>query len=94
MVPSIRPAELDDCFAMQNTNLHCLPENYTLKYYWYHHMCWPQNLFVAEDDSVVGYVLAKMDEEVPQNGHITSISVLRSHRKLGIAQKLMLAARE
>ena len=31
------------------------------------------------------------DEEVP-HGHITSLSVLRSHRKLGLASKLMLAA--
>ena len=28
------------------------------------------------------------------HGHITSISVLRSHRKLGIASKLMLASHQ
>ncbi|PWY83256.1 N-terminal acetyltransferase A complex catalytic subunit ard1 [Aspergillus sclerotioniger CBS 115572] len=41
---------------------------------------------------VVGYVLAKMEEEptdgVP-HGHITSISVMRTHRRLGIAERLM-----
>jgi len=41
---------------------------------------------------VVGYVLAKMEEEptdgVP-HGHITSLSVMRTHRRLGIAERLM-----
>jgi ribosomal protein S18 acetylase RimI-like enzyme len=43
---------------------------------------------------IVGYVLAKQDEEDEdgakvEHGHITSLSVLRSHRKLGIANSLM-----
>nr|XP_013813898.1 PREDICTED: N-alpha-acetyltransferase 10-like [Apteryx mantelli mantelli] len=40
---------------------------------------------------IVGYVLAKMEEDpddVP-HGHITSLAVKRSHRRLGLAQKLM-----
>jgi len=34
-----------------------------------------------------GYVLAKMEEDTtqPKHGHITSLSVLRTHRKRGIA---------
>lgn len=50
---------------------------------------------MAEDcnKKIVGYVLAKIEEESEGtnkiHGHITSISVLRSHRKLGIANKLM-----
>ena len=37
-----------------------------------------------------GYVLAKMeDEEDDAHGHITSLAVLRSHRKLGLATHLM-----
>mmetsp|Transcript_22959 Transcript_22959/g.3782 ORF Transcript_22959/g.3782 Transcript_22959/m.3782 type:complete len:103 (-) Transcript_22959:230-538(-) len=76
----------------------CLPENYNLKYYYYHILSWPSLLHVAEDNGkIVGYVLSKMDDETPNeevdnHGHITSISVLRSHRKLGIATKLMQAA--
>jgi peptide alpha-N-acetyltransferase len=76
----------------------CLPENYNLKYYFYHILSWPQLLHVADDDGkIVGYVLAKMEDENPEeraavHGHITSISVLRSHRKLGLATKLMQAA--
>ncbi len=47
---------------MQNTNLMCLPENYNLRYYYYHMLSWPQLVQVAEDGEgkVVGYVLAKM----------------------------------
>ncbi len=43
------------------------------------------------DGRVVGYVLAKMeeDETKPPHGHITSLAVLRTHRKRGIATMLM-----
>jgi ribosomal protein S18 acetylase RimI-like enzyme len=68
------------------------------RYYLYHHLSWPQLIYVAEETNpncrggakIVGYVLAKMEEDaaVP-HGHITSLAVLRSHRKLGLATKLM-----
>lgn len=66
----------------------------------YHLMSWSFLAHVAVDDStgkIVGYVLAKMEEEsnskdFVHHGHITSISVLRDYRKLGIATKLMRAA--
>lgn len=49
-----------------------------------------------EYPKVVGYVLAKMEEEpvdgVP-HGHITSLSVMRTHRRLGIAERLMRMSR-
>lgn len=63
-------------------------------------MTWPGLSFVAEDEKgrVVGYILAKIDEETkegePPHGHVTSISVLRSYRRLGIAKKLMLQSQE
>jgi N-alpha-acetyltransferase 10/11 len=45
----------------------------------------------------VGYVLAKMEEEpadgIP-HGHITSLSVMRTHRRLGLAEKLMRQSRK
>jgi N-alpha-acetyltransferase 10/11 len=124
--------KVEDLPNMQRANLTCLPENYQMKYYFYHLMSWPQLSYVAEDTKgrIVGYVLAKMyifatktihsipirfkrypfycefplthlqinprdeeeqkDKRVVQHGHITSIAVLRSHRKLGIATKLML----
>jgi peptide alpha-N-acetyltransferase len=52
----------EDLLNMQHCNLLNLPENYQMKYYFYHGLSWPQLSFVAEDDkgSIVGYVLAKM----------------------------------
>lgn len=91
---NIRNARPDDLMNMQHCNLLCLPENYQMKYYFYHGLSWPQLSYVAEDDAgkIVGYVLAKMEEDpedsVP-HGHITSLAVKRSHRRLGLAQKLM-----
>jgi peptide alpha-N-acetyltransferase len=83
--------------VIQECNISCLQENYTFKYYYYHVLSWPDLLYVAEDIStkkVVGYVLAKVDDEDESEnkevrGHITSISVLRDYRRLGIAKRLM-----
>lgn len=44
---TIRQATINDIQAMQNANLHNLPENYQLKYYMYHILSWPQASFVA-----------------------------------------------
>ncbi|GAB5031535.1 n-terminal acetyltransferase complex ard1 subunit [Nannochloropsis oceanica] len=91
----IRQAKAEDLLQIQAANLWCLPENYQMKYYFYHILSWPQLLYVAEDHRrrIVGYVLAKMEEDaaVP-HGHITSLAVLRTHRKCGIATKLMQAS--
>ena len=52
-------------------------------------------LFVAEDHlgKIVGYVLAKLEDEDKKEdeiqGQITSLSVLRTYRRLGVASKLM-----
>jgi len=96
----LRPSDIPH---VQQTNITNLPENYFLKYYLYHALSWPQLSWVAVDLShppktpfdppkIVGYVLAKMEEEpadgVP-HGHITSLSVMRTHRRLGLAEKLM-----
>lgn len=98
---TIRPATTVDLVEMQSCNLFNLPENYNLKYWVYHCASWEHLPQVAVDEStgkVVGYVLAKMEDDSaenkgkPANGHITSISVLRDYRKLGIAAKLMRAA--
>ena len=54
--------QANDLLEVQNSNLWCLPENYQMKYYYYHIMTWPQLLYVAEarGGKIVGYVLAKM----------------------------------
>ena len=89
---------MSDLAAIQACNLWCLPENYHMKYYFYHAISWSQLLHVADDNGkIVGYVLAKMEEEDPakpneRHGHITSLAVLRTHRKMGLATKLMRVA--
>ncbi|KAK9466083.1 acyl-CoA N-acyltransferase [Lipomyces arxii] len=91
----IRQATVADLPGMQNANLTNLPENYVMRYYLYHALSWPQASFVATDASgkkIVGYVLAKMEEEPTdgvQHGHVTSLSVMRTYRRMGVAGKLM-----
>jgi peptide alpha-N-acetyltransferase len=99
----IRLLRSTDIPHVQQTNITNLPENYFCKYYMYHALSWPQLSYVAVDVSrpkktpydapkIVGYVLAKMEEDpadgIP-HGHITSLSVMRTHRRLGLAEKLM-----
>ncbi|KAM0711922.1 hypothetical protein Q7P35_001292 [Cladosporium inversicolor] len=99
----IRLLHPSDIPHVQTTNITNLPENYFCKYYMYHQLSWPQLSYVAVDVSrpkktpydapkIVGYVLAKMEEDPQdgiQHGHITSLSVMRTHRRLGLAEKLM-----
>ncbi|KAF9051369.1 acyl-CoA N-acyltransferase [Panaeolus papilionaceus] len=100
----IRQAKVEDLMGMQACNLQNLPENYAMRFWVYHLMTWPQISFVAEDSKgkIVGYVLAKIDQpdrdddnkDAHIHGHVNSISVLRSYRRLGLANKLMLLAQE
>ena len=56
--------------------------------------------YINKGEKIVGYVLAKLnDDEEPEpendvknstTGHVTSLSVMRTYRKLGIAEKLMM----
>ncbi|KAI5808876.1 N-acetyltransferase complex ARD1 subunit [Peziza echinospora] len=97
----LRPSDIPH---VQTANITNLPENYFCKYYLYHALSWPQLSYVAVDVSggddspykvprIVGYVLAKMEEDPAPgdqpHGHITSLSVMRTHRKLGLAERLM-----
>ncbi|KAG8731887.1 N-terminal acetyltransferase A complex catalytic subunit ard1 [Ceratobasidium sp. 423] len=97
---NIRRATPEDLPGMQACNLQNLPENYQMKYYMYHAMTWPQLSYVAEDHKgrIVGYIMAKMEEDRKEgeepHGHVTSISVLRTYRRLGLAKKLMMQSQE
>jgi peptide alpha-N-acetyltransferase len=64
----------------------------------YHALTWPELSYVAVDPAgrIVGYILAKMEEDPSSDpsGHVTSISVLRPYRRLGLANRLMKQSRE
>jgi len=62
-----------------------------MKYYFYHLLSWPQLLWVAEDfdGKIVGYVLAKMEEDERQPRHGTHPKV-RSSIAVVDSQKLNL----
>lgn len=50
--------------------------------------------YLAPGEKLVGYVLTKMNDDPDQqneapNGHITSLSVMRTYRRMGLAEKLM-----
>ncbi|KAF5325197.1 hypothetical protein D9619_009758 [Psilocybe cf. subviscida] len=97
---NVRQMRVEDLMGMQACNLQNLPENNTMRHYTHHAMTWPAISFVAEDHKgrIVGYILAKMDEHVPEGdpprGHVRSISVLRSYRRLGLAKKLMIQSQK
>lgn len=54
---NIRCARPSDLMNMQHCNLLCLPENYQMKYYFYHGLSWPQLSYVAEDEK--GHIVGK-----------------------------------
>ncbi|KAH9893344.1 acyl-CoA N-acyltransferase [Cubamyces lactineus] len=96
---NIRVARAEDMPGMQACNLQNLPENYTMRYYLFYMLSCPQLSYVAEDEGkVVGYILARMEDDVPEgdepHGHVISISVLRPYRRLGLARKLMVQSQE
>lgn len=50
--------------------------------------------YVAPGEKLIGYVLSKMNDDPeassePPNGHVTSLSVMRTYRRMGVAEKLM-----
>lgn len=99
---NIRQATVADLQGMQNANLTNLPENYVMIYYLYHALSWPHGSYVATttglngEERIIGYVLAKMEDDnssegdqSPPHAHITSLSVMRTYRRMGIAAKLL-----
>ncbi|KAH9939061.1 acyl-CoA N-acyltransferase [Epithele typhae] len=98
---NIRVARVEDLPGMQACNLHNLPENYTMKYYLFYLLSCPQLSYVAEDEGrIVGYILARMDDDDKDKadkeamGHVVSLSVMRTYRRLGLAKRLMIQSQE
>lgn len=50
--------------------------------------------YISKGEKIVGYVLGKMEddpdaEDKTPHGHITSLAVMRTYRRMGLAEKLM-----
>ncbi|KAK6461309.1 N-terminal acetyltransferase complex ARD1 subunit [Scheffersomyces coipomensis] len=50
--------------------------------------------YIAKGEKIIGYVLGKMEDDPEAadktpHGHITSLSVMRTYRRMGLAEKLM-----
>ncbi|KAI3992315.1 hypothetical protein MKX01_030036 [Papaver californicum] len=95
----IRQATVFDIPAIQSCDLLCFPEENPWDYFLYEKYIafWPRLVYVAEDHEtgfIVGFVFAQMEGEVTDqsHGYIANLGVLPTHRKLGIAKKLMNAA--
>lgn len=102
---NIRQATMDDMMGMQNCNLHNLPENYTMRYCKFAQAHSSRLLpcidvaptFLCGRRRKREYCWLHTRKNDPEDGvpagHVTSISVLRSHRRLGLANKLMKLSR-
>ncbi|RZC82201.1 hypothetical protein C5167_044989, partial [Papaver somniferum] len=77
--------KLVTCFVFQRNWDYFLYEEYIV--------FWPQLVYVAEDPGngcIVGFIFAQVDGEGGKShGYIANLGVLHTHRKLGIATKLM-----
>ncbi|KAI3923100.1 hypothetical protein MKX01_014483 [Papaver californicum] len=96
----IRQATISDIPAIQACDLLCFPEEELWDYYLYQEyiVFWPRLVYVAEEHNtgfIVGFVFAQMEEGEgtdQSHGYIANLGVFPTHRKLGIAKKLMNAA--
>ncbi|KAH7918803.1 acyl-CoA N-acyltransferase, partial [Leucogyrophana mollusca] len=87
--------QVHDLIQIQACGLRNLPDTDVMQSWMSCIVSWSGISAVAEDSEgrIVGYVLARIkdaaDSEGGIHGHIRSISVLRSHRRRGLARKLM-----
>ena len=76
----------------------CLPENYSANFFLDIYKNCPKSFIVAEiSNEIVGYAMARLEYGLSEfsrlkfvrKGHLVSIAVLQSHRKLGIGRSLL-----
>lgn len=91
---SIRRVEVTDLLPMQQTNLKCLPENYSMWFWGMHYLNFKQisTVSIGNDGKLLGYVLGTINDEKTESGvsgHIDSVAVCNKYRKLGLAYTLL-----
>lgn len=89
---SIQPWSLDDLWKYSRVNIDKWTETYSIPFYLYYSLQWPQLAWTARNnsDTIVGYILgsAKTDTK-DASGHVTAVTVCEDYRRLGIASFLM-----
>eukprot|EP00095_Tigriopus_kingsejongensis_P001983 maker-scaffold1702_size30647-snap-gene-0.12 protein:Tk01983 transcript:maker-scaffold1702_size30647-snap-gene-0.12-mRNA-1 annotation:"unknown" len=94
---SLRQFTCDDLFGFNNINLDPLTETYGVGFYLQYLARWPEYFWVAESPSgqLMGYIMGKA-EGTGENwhGHVTAVTCASSHRRLGLAGRLMAALEE
>ncbi len=97
----VRKATLKDIPAVIEINRKCLPENYSVDYFYYHLNEYPELFFVGvvEKDlkvEIAGYSMSRIEYgfsnfsfSLVKKGHLISIAVLEEFRRKGIASALL-----
>ncbi|TRY63666.1 hypothetical protein TCAL_00860 [Tigriopus californicus] len=91
---SLRPFTCDDMFRFNNINLDPLTETYGVGFYLQYLARWPEYFVVAEAPSgqLMGYIMGKAEGNGENwHGHVTAVTCAVSHRRLGLAGRLMAA---
>jgi N-terminal acetyltransferase B complex catalytic subunit len=90
---SLQPWSITDIWHYGRVNIDPFTETYSIPFYLFYTMQWPQLAWTARNNSgaIVGYILgqAKTDRPDECKGHVTAVSVCEDYRRLGIATTLM-----
>lgn len=97
----IREARAEDLLSVMNINRICLPENYSYSFFFTIYESFPKAFLVADaGGSLAGYIMCRVERgfskietlRFRRLGHIVSVAVLPSYRRMGIGSALVLAA--
>lgn len=99
---TIRQAEEEDIPKVVEINRKCLPENYSIDYFYYHLSEYPDLFLVGvvkkneDKEEIAGYSMSRIEFgfsnfgfNLARKGHLISIAVLEEYRRMGIASALL-----
>ena len=97
-----RQFNLADLDEVVRINQLCLPENYPKSFFTQVYSTIPEAFRVAVDnDKIIGYVMTRLEEpfhffkrDRKKRGHIISVAVLPSYRRLGLARRMIIESLE
>jgi N-terminal acetyltransferase B complex catalytic subunit len=90
---SIQPWSVNDIWHYSRVNIDAYTETYSIPFYLYYTMQWPQLAWTVRNnsDTIIGYILGSAKTNKPEDarGHVTAVTVCEDYRRLGIATLLM-----